>query len=113
MTPPCPRRSSLTPHWKVNRGQPFNIGWSSGHGGPVYIALINAEDEDKLRRHSQYDNYILRRYLAEAPPSAKTRYQDEFWDKYHLGYSGPRGGSASIQLYEGWGSERMAGRLGR
>jgi hypothetical protein len=50
-TNPCARKTSPYPHVKVNRGQPFNIEWSSGHGGPILAVLVHARDEDQLKRN--------------------------------------------------------------
>ena len=87
---PCARKSSPFPHVKVNRGQPFNIEWSSGHGGPILAVLVHARDEDKLKLNKNW--YIPMLYLHEAPPGAISRYDDPVWDKYHLGWPGGAGG---------------------
>ena len=67
---PCPKRTSPYPHVRVNRGQPFPIAWSSGHGGPTYIVLVHAEDEDKLKLNRINGQEIPKQYLYEAPPEA-------------------------------------------
>ena len=104
---PCPKRTSPYPHVRVNRGQPFPIAWSSGHGGPTYIVLVHAEDEDKLKLNRINGQEIPKQYLYEAPPEAVERYSDLFWDKTHWGWMG-RGGKAGAvqneQVFErrGW-----------
>ena len=77
----CAPRMNLDPHHRLNRGQPFNIMWSSGHGGPVWIVLVHAKDEDKIKLTRTTS--IMAQYLMEAPPSAKARYTGPYWDKYH------------------------------
>ena len=96
---PCARRSALHPHVKVNRGQPFNIEWSSGHGGPISAVVVHARDETKLRLLKAGGWYIPQRYLHEAPPSASARYQGPYWDKYHLGYLAGVGSSPNQEFY--------------
>ena len=78
-TPPCPRRTDLHPHVRVNRGQPFNYMWSSGHGGPTWAVIVKAEDEHKLMLGMEGNKRILRQYLYEAPAWAKARYNSEYW----------------------------------
>ncbi len=63
---PCPRRVSPRPHWHVNRGQPFAIGYSTGHGGPTYMVMVHADDEDKLKLNRQNGGFIIKaRTLSE------------------------------------------------
>ena len=97
---PCARKSSLHPHVKANRGQPFNIQWSSGHGGPIYAVLVHARDEDRLKLNRQDGFRIPEQYLHEAPPSARARYQGDYWDKFHYGWVGCCGGSANLQFFQ-------------
>ena len=105
-TPPCPKKSDLHPHVRVNRGQPFNYMWSSGHGGPTWTVLVKASDEDKLKLNRPS---MLMQYLYEAPAWAKARYQSDYWQKFHLGYTEPRkAGSATKQFYQNWGYEEVA-----
>ena len=62
----------------MNRGQPFNIGFATGHGGYIWATLIHADDIGEL------GSADLTRYLFEAPPEAKMRYRGKFWEKYHM-----------------------------
>ena len=97
---PCARKSSLHPHVKANRGQPFNIQWTSGHGGPIFAVLVHARDEHRLKLNNADGFRIPQQYLHEAPPSARARYRGDYWDKYHYGWVGCCGGSASLQFFE-------------
>ena len=75
---PCPRRRSHIPNVRVNRGQPFNIGFATGHGGHIWATLLHADDE----RYIGSANLV--RYLFEAPPEARSRYLNGFWQKHHF-----------------------------
>ena len=75
---PCPRRRSHIPGVRVNRGQPFNIGFATGHGGYIWATLIHADDISPARQRRSYP------VLFEAPPEAKMRYRGKFWEKYHM-----------------------------
>ena len=83
----------------------FNIGWTQGHGGMTWTTLVHADDEDKLNMVFANGYRILRQYLYEAPESAKIRYKDPFFERYHLGGVGPHYNAP--QYYEARGYTKV------
>ena len=59
---------------------------------------VRQEDEEKLKLLTYP---IMLTYIAEAPPAAKERFQNEYWDKYHLSciVAGVPGCSSSAELF--------------
>ena len=84
---PCVQRTRTAhPDVNVNRGQPFQIEWTTGHpGSSSYFVLLAAEDEDKLALHTET---LLDAYLYDAPAEATEPYLGVEWHKQHYGCVG-------------------------
>ena len=85
---PCVQRSRMQhPDVQVNRGQPFQIEWTTGHpGSDSFFVLLAAEEEERLASHTEA---LLRDYLNSAPEEARRRLRyDSPWDKVHAGCVG-------------------------
>ena len=87
---PCVQRTRMQhPDVQVNRGQPFQIEWTTGHpGSDSFFVLLAAEEEERLASHTEG---LLRDYLNSAPEEARRRLRyDSPWDKVHAGCVGSR-----------------------
>ena len=99
---PCVQRTRHAhPDINVNRGQKFEVEWTTGHPGSFsYFVLLSAEHEARLASHSEA---MMRDYFRDAPADAYWGGPEEGpsqWDKTHFGWEKGVGGVYSLSVFE-------------
>ena len=94
---PCVQRTRHAhPDINVNRGQKFEVEWTTGHPGSFsYFVLLSAEHEARLASHSEA---MMRDYFRDAPDDAY--WGGPEWDKTHFGWEKGVGGVYSLSVFE-------------
>ena len=96
MTQPCKNRATQLPGIHVNRGQEFEVEWSSGHGGEqARFTLVAAEDESKLAHASRS---AMNKVRDAAPASAFLT--NPRWNKRHLSWENSQKGAENFKYGE-------------
>ena len=80
------------------------IEWQVGHPrSHNFFTMVAAEHESKLASHTEA---MLWEYISDAPPDA-SKYEETYWDKYHVGYVGSGGGATSDAAFQDQGKTKV------
>lgn len=103
--PPCQGIAGQFPHVAVKPGQEFVAEWSTGHGGPVWMTIVKAEDQDRLPV-GDAGKAMVEDYLKEAEAAGSESLYPKLGHMAHHGgaLSGKLKGTAIKREESPWGA---------